>query len=90
MLLSNSILIIGLLGFLTNRRSIILLFIAIELMLLGITLNFLLASNNFNDALGLIITITLLIIAGAESAIGLSILVSYYRLTGNINFNINK
>lgn len=90
MLLSNSILIIGLLGFLTNRRSIILLFIAIELMLLGITLNFLLASNNFNDALGLIIAITLLIIAGAESAIGLSILVTYYRLTGNINFNINK
>lgn len=85
MLISHYVLLIGLLGFILNRKSIILLFIAIEIMLLGGTLNILLYSNYFNDSLGLIWTIIILIIAGVESAIGLSILVCYYRVKGNLN-----
>ena len=85
MLISHYILLIGLLGFILNRKSVILLFIAIEIMLLGGTLNILLSSNYFDDSIGLIWTIIILIIAGVESAIGLSILVCYYRVKGNIN-----
>jgi len=87
MLISHYILLIGLLGFILNRKSVILLFIAIEIMLLGGTLNVLLSSNYFDDSIGLIWTIVILIIAGAESAIGLSILVCYYRVKGNINID---
>jgi NADH-ubiquinone oxidoreductase chain 4L len=59
-----------------------------EIILLGIILNILIYSNNFNDNIGLLWSITIFILAGAESAIGLSLLVNYYRLRGNINIDI--
>lgn len=87
MIISYIIFIIALLGFIFNRRNVIILFIAIEVMLVGCTLNVILSSAYFNDAVGLIWMIVILIIAGAESAIGLSILVLYYRIKGNINID---
>jgi len=87
MILSNILIIIGLLGFVYNKKNIILLLINIEIMLLGCILNILIYSNNFNDSIGLIWSISILILAGAESAIGLSLLVNYYRLRGNINID---
>ena len=54
-------------------------------MLLSLTLNILNTAFSFEDVDGLIFSIIIIIIAGAESAIGLSILVSYYRLRGNVN-----
>lgn len=85
MTLSIIIFIIGLIGFIYNRKNIILLFISIEIMLLGLTLSILNSAMKFEDIDGLIYGIIIIIIAGAESAIGLSILVSYYRLRGHIN-----
>lgn len=85
MTLSIIIFIIGLIGFIYNRKNIILLFISIEIMLLGLTLSILKSAISFEDVDGLIYGIIIIIIAGAESAIGLSILVSYYRLRGHIN-----
>lgn len=85
MILSTIIFIIGLIGFIYNRKNIILLFISIEIMLLGLTLSILNTAINLEDVDGLIYSIIIIIIAGAESAIGLSILVSYYRLRGHIN-----
>jgi NADH-ubiquinone oxidoreductase chain 4L len=87
MIISYIIFIIGLIGFILNRRNIIILYIAIEIMLVGCTLNIILSSVNFDDVIGLIWTIIILIIAGIESAIGLSILVLYYRIKGNINID---
>lgn len=87
MIISYIIFIIALLGFIFNRRNVIILFIAIEVMLVGCTLNVILSSAYFNDAVGLVWMIVILIIAGAESAIGLSILVLYYRIKGNINID---
>nr|YP_008474886.1 NADH dehydrogenase subunit 4L [Diddensiella santjacobensis]AGS44138.1 NADH dehydrogenase subunit 4L [Diddensiella santjacobensis] len=84
MLLSYTIFSIGLLGFVSTRKSIILLFMTIEIMLLGITLYLLVLASYHDDITGILWAIVLLIIAGAESAIGLSILVCYYRLVGNI------
>jgi NADH-ubiquinone oxidoreductase chain 4L len=83
--LSFIIFIIGLFGFIFNRNNIILLFISIEIMLLGLTINILNTALINYDVDGLIYGIIIIIIAGAESAIGLSILVSYYRLRGHIN-----
>lgn len=88
MLLSYIIICVSLIGFLYNNKSTILLFFTIEMMLLGIALNILINSYYYDDSIGLIWTIVLLIIAGAESAIGLSILVCYYRLMGTIDINI--
>ena len=89
MLLSNILIIIGLLGFVYNRKSIILLLINMEIMLLGATLSILIWSNYFNDSIGFIWAVAILILAGAESAIGLSLLVNYYRIRGDINIDNN-
>lgn len=89
-ILSEIIIIIGILGFILNKRNIIKLYIAIEIMLVGSTLKIILGSIWLNDVLGLIWTIIILIIAGIESAIGLSILVLYYRIKGDINIDEKK
>jgi NADH-ubiquinone oxidoreductase chain 4L len=59
--------------------------ISIEIMLLSITLVILINSLAFDDSIGQIFALFIIALAGAESAIGLSILVVYYRLNGNIS-----
>ena len=71
--------LIGILGFVLNRKNIILMLISIEIMLLSITFLVLINSLNFDDILGQTFAIYIIIIAGAESAIGLGILVAFYR-----------
>lgn len=82
--------VIGILGFILNRKNIILLLISIEVILLAVTLLILISSYNFNDIVGQTYSIYIIAIAGAESAIGLGILVAYYRLRGNIIINSNN
>lgn len=77
--------LIGTLGFILNRKNIILMIIAIEIMLLAVTLLILISSFSFDDNIGQTFSIYIISIAGAESVIGLSILVAYYRLRGNIS-----
>jgi NADH-ubiquinone oxidoreductase chain 4L len=77
--------IIGILGFVLNRKNIILMLISIEIMLLSITFLILINSLGFDDILGQTFAIYIITVAGAESAIGLAILVSYYRLRGSIS-----
>ena len=76
--------LIGILGFVLNRKNIILMLISIELMLLAITLIILISSFNYDDILGQTYAIYIVCVAGAESAIGLGILVAFYRLRGSI------
>ena len=83
--LSIFLFLIGILGFILNRKNIILMIIAIEIMLLAVTLLLLISSFSFDDNLGQTISIYIIAIAGAESVIWLSILVAYYRLRGNIS-----
>ena len=64
--------------------SIILMLISIEIMLLAITFLILVSSLTFDDILGQVYSIYIIAIAGAESAIGLGILVAFYRLRGSI------
>lgn len=83
--LSLIIFIIGILGFVLNRKNIILMLISIEIMLLGITFLILVSSISYDDILGQTFAIYIISIAGAESAIGLGILVAFYRLRGSIS-----
>lgn len=84
MLLCLILFIIGILGFVFNRKNIILMLISIEIMLLAVTLLILISSFNYDDILGQIYAIYIICVAGAESAIGLGILVAFYRLRGSI------
>ena len=79
--LSLFLFLIGILGFILNRKNIILMIIAIEIMLLAVTLLVLISSFSFDDGIGQTFSIFIISIAGAESVIGLSILVAFYRLT---------
>ena len=79
--LSLILFLIGILGFILNRKNIILMIIAIEIMLLAVTLLILISSFSFDDGIGQTFSIFIISIAGAESVIGLSILVAFYRLT---------
>jgi NADH-ubiquinone oxidoreductase chain 4L len=77
--------LIGILGFILNRKNIILSIISIEIMLLAVTILIITGSFTFDDNIGQTFGIYIIAIAGAESVIGLSILVAYYRLRGNIS-----
>ena len=76
--------LIGILGFVFNRKNIILMLISIEIMLLSITFLILVSSVNIDDIIGQTYAIYIIVVAGAESAIGLAILVAFYRLRGSI------
>ena len=76
--------LIASLGFVLNRKNIILMLISIEIMLLAITFLILVSSLSFDDVLGQTFAIYIIAIAGAESAIGLGILVAFYRLNSSL------
>ena len=75
---------IGICGILLNRKNIILILMSIELMLLAINLNLIFFSIFIDDIVGQIFSLFILTIAAAESAIGLAILIIYYRIRGTI------
>jgi NADH-ubiquinone oxidoreductase chain 4L len=87
MFLSIGIFSIGLLGFVLNRRHILLALLAIELMLLGATLLILTVSHSYEDIMGMGLGIYCISIAGAESAIGLGLVVAYHRSHGTISLS---
>ena len=82
--LSIVLFLVGILGFVLNRKNIILMLISIEIMLLAVTLIIIISSLVFDDISGQIYGVYIISIAGAESAIGLAILIAFYRLRGSI------
>ena len=85
--LSLILFLIGILGFVLNKKNIILMLISIEIMLLAVTFLVLVSSLGFDDILGQTYSIYIISVAGAESAIGLAILVAFYRLRGSITID---
>jgi NADH-quinone oxidoreductase subunit K len=77
---------IGLIGIALNRKNILIILMSIELLLLAVNLNFAAFSIYLDDIVGQIFIIFVLMIAAAESAIGLSILTVFYRLRCSIQF----
>ena len=80
--------IIGIVGIILTRKNIIIMLMSMELMLIGINLNFVIFSIYLDDIMGQIISLYILTIAAAESAIGLALLIIYYRLRGVIEINL--
>ena len=76
---------ISILGLILNRKNILITIIALEILLLSVNINFTLFSLYLDDILGQIFALLILTVAAAESAIGLAILVIYYRLRGVIS-----
>ena len=79
--------IIGMIGIVFNRRSILIILMCIELMLLSLNLNFIVFSVYFDDLYGQLFSLFILTVAAAESAVGLAIIIIYYRLRGSILIN---
>nr|YP_009317213.1 NADH dehydrogenase subunit 4L [Palpitomonas bilix]YP_009317272.1 NADH dehydrogenase subunit 4L [Palpitomonas bilix]BAV82381.1 NADH dehydrogenase subunit 4L [Palpitomonas bilix]BAV82440.1 NADH dehydrogenase subunit 4L [Palpitomonas bilix] len=84
LIFSNLIFILGISGIFLNRKNLIIMLMSIELMLLAVNLNFIIFSIYLDDILGQIFSLFVLTVAAAESAIGLAILVVYYRVRGTI------
>ncbi len=76
---------ISVIGIFLNRKNVIILLMAIELMLLAVNLNFIAFSHYLNDVAGQVFVFFILTVAAAESAIGLAILVVLFRNLRTIN-----
>jgi len=79
--------LIGLWGLVVIRNNLLSLLLSVELMLFGISFSFLFFSLILDDLTGQFITFFILTIAAAESAVGLALLVLYYRLRGLIDID---
>lgn len=86
--LSISIFIIGSLGMCLSRKHIIIVLISLELILLASNVNFVISSLFLDDFLGQIYSLMVFTVAAAESALGLAILIIYYRLRGGISIDL--
>jgi len=75
---------LGLFGIFLNRKNVIIILMSIELMLLAVNINFVAFSTHLGDLVGQVFTMFVLTVAAAEAAIGLAILVVYYRNRGSI------
>lgn len=76
--------VIGIFGLFLNRKNIIVLLMSIELMLLSVNINLVAFSAHHGDLVGQIFTMFVLTVAAAEAAIGLAILVCFFRNRGTI------
>ena len=75
---------LGTLGIFLNRKNIIVILMSIELILLAVNINLVSFSIYLEDITGQIFTMLILTVAAAEAAIGLAIIVSYYRNKGSV------
>ena len=84
LMLSSLLFLIGVFGIFLNRKNIIIILMSIELILLAVNLNFVSFSFFLGDLTGQIFSLFILTVAAAEAAIGLAILVCFFRNKGSI------
>jgi NADH-quinone oxidoreductase subunit K len=75
---------LGVAGIILNRKNIIVILMSVELILLSVNLNLVAFSSYLGDLTGQVFALFILTVAAAEAAIGLAILVTYYRIRGSI------
>ncbi|MEC8020038.1 MAG: NADH-quinone oxidoreductase subunit NuoK [Pseudomonadota bacterium] len=91
LILSSMLFTIGVVGVFLNRKNVIIILMSLELILLSISVNLVAFSAFLNDFTGQIFSLFILTVAAGEAAIGLAILVVYFRNVGNIEVDqINK
>ncbi len=76
--------VIGVMGIFLNRKNVIIILMSIELILLSVNINFVAFSAYLGDLMGQVFVMFVLTVAAAESAIGLAILMVYFRNRGSI------
>ncbi len=76
---------LGVFGIFLNRRNVIIILMSIELILLAVNINFVAFSHQLGDLVGQVFALFVLTVAAAEAAIGLAILVVYFRNRGTIS-----
>lgn len=84
-MLSALLFVTGICGIFLNRKNIITILMSVELMLLAVNINFVAFSVQLGDLTGQVFTMLVLTVAAAEAAIGLAILVVYFRARGTID-----
>ena len=84
LILSSLLFIIGVFGIFLNRKNLIIILMSIELILLAVNINFVSFSYFLGDLTGQIFSLFVLTVAAAEAAIGLAILVCFFRNKGSI------
>ena len=92
-LISYELVFLGLLGLLVYKKNLILILISLEVLFLGININFILSALFLDDIIGYIFNLFILSVAGSEISIGLALTIVLYRIRGNIfsdNLNILK
>jgi NADH-quinone oxidoreductase subunit K len=76
---------LGVVGIIANRKNLIVMLMAVELILLSVNLNFVAFSSYLHDLVGQVFAMFVLTVAAGEAAIGLAILVIYFRGRGTIS-----
>ena len=76
---------IGIVGIFLNRKNVIIILMSIELLLLAVNINLVSFSIYLQDLVGQVFTMFILTVAAAEAAVGLAIIVIYYKNKGSIN-----
>ncbi len=85
LVVAAALFVIGIFGLFLNRKNIIILLMSIELILLSVNINFVAFSRFNGDMVGQVFTLFVLTVAAAEAAIGLAILVCFFRNRGTID-----
>ncbi|MBM6595788.1 NADH-quinone oxidoreductase subunit NuoK [Microvirga sp. BT291] len=75
---------LGVLGIFLNRKNVIVILMSVELILLAVNINMVAFSTHMNDIVGQVFALLILTVAAAEAAIGLAILVVFFRNRGSI------
>lgn len=88
MILSICLFSIGSFGMFLSRKNIIMVLICLELILLSSNINFVFSSILLDDLLGQIYALLVLTVAAAETAIGLALVITFYRLRGGISVDL--
>jgi len=85
LILSSIIFTIGIVGIFLNRKNVIIILMSIELMIVAVNINLVSFSIFLQDLSGQVFTMFILTVAAAEAAVGLAIIVIYYKNKGSIN-----
>ena len=86
MVLSAALFILGVIGVLT-RRNVIIVFMSIELMLNAVNINLVAFSYQLQNAVGQVFAVFVIVIAAAEAAVGLAIILAFYRNKETVNID---
>ena len=84
LMVASVLFVVGIFGIFINRKNVIVILMSIELMLLAVNINFVAFSSFLGDLVGQVFSLFILTVAAAEAAIGLAILVCFFRVRGTI------